>query len=306
MESVTLTNELTARWTRGSVVDCAFMEVDGPKDTVVIRQQRSAKFDDVDPPVDDGPPRVRFHVCDLQGRWTGAAVEIERSVRGPVLWSIDARELLAKAGIAEPFAGVLYAVEPQARHSGLMIVYRGARKFGYYLGGISDGSYVSFNESRSSEDRRFQMMAPKVWLKDGWRTRIIFINASTDPAYAVSPWLQLELLPPNGESPMSAEVGPVPPFAAAVVDVDEVFGPEARARLKTFDGCASIVATTMDSAVFVTFSITESVREGSIMVEHTRPLKKLGYVTTGIPEPRIRDIARAAVRRLLVRGKSWL
>lgn len=233
-------------------------------------------------------------------------MEIERSVRGPVLWSVDARELLAKVCIAEPFAGVLYAVEPPGRASGLMVVYRGAGKFGYYLGGISDGSYAPFNESQDSGKRRFLMAAPKVWLKDGWRTRFVFINSSTDPAYAVSPRLRLELLPPNGELPMRAEVGPVPSFAAAVVDVDEVFGPEARERLKAFDGCASIVATTTDPAVFVTFSITESVGEGGIMVEHTRPLKKLTYVTTGLPEPRVRDVARAAVRSLLVRAGSWL
>lgn len=136
----------------------------------------------------------------------------------------------------------------------------------------------TLNDFAKKKHAGFMSVNPKIIVNQSHVSSLLFINHSSNPAYADTVCPTIKLYRADGES-LEAEFGPIPAFGCVERSMEDIFGAGVQEFLSPAQGLGTTVST-VKGYTLAGISVLRSRDGRSMSIEHTRPTQS--YLINGI------------------------
>lgn len=136
----------------------------------------------------------------------------------------------------------------------------------------------TLNDFSKKKHAGFMSVNPKIIVNQSHVSSLLFINHSSDPAYADMVCPTIKLYRSDGES-LEKEFGPISAFGCVERSMEDIFGMSVREFLAPAGGLGTTVST-VRGYTLAGISVLRSRDGRSMSIEHTRPTQS--YLINGI------------------------
>ena len=149
----------------------------------------------------------------------------------------------------------------------------------YFYTNYRTGAFArTLNDFSKKKHAGFMSVNPKIIVNQSHVSSLLFINHSSDPAYADTVNPTVQLYRPDGKS-LEQEFGPIPAFGCVERSLEDIFGMGVGKFLESAGGLGTTISR-VKGYTLAGISVLRSRDGRSMAIEHTRPTQS--YLLNGI------------------------
>ena len=227
-----------------------------------------------------GAMQVRGALTDRQGKFLLDFGELGVWRAGQA-FEINVNDLMAAHGLPMMDAVFMMIMNLGDHTEGLtdLNIFSMSYEGEHFYTNYRTGAFArTLNDFSKKKHAGFMSVNPKIIVNQSHSSSLLFINHSSDPAYADTVRPIVELYRPDGKS-LEQDFGPIPAFGCVERSVEDIFGTGVREFLAPAGGLGTTVSR-VKGYTLAGISVLRSRDGRSLSIEHTRPTQS--YLLNGI------------------------